>query len=78
MFNFFRKGRSISNVKEQIKEIEADGIVTREEFEKLNEVMMEDGVVTDEEYMLLRHTIDKIQRGELKEVNQIFYDNIRN
>lgn len=55
-------------LEELIKKIEADGQVTREEFEELNSAMIADGKLTDDERMMLEQVFSKIRRGELKEV----------
>ncbi|MFC1671499.1 hypothetical protein ACFL01_00035 [Planctomycetota bacterium] len=59
--------RKLEPLEDLVKRIEADGTITRAELRELHEAIMEDGVVTSEELMVLQGIVNKLSRGELEE-----------
>jgi len=55
----------MGKLEELIARIEADGQITKDEINELNDALLEGGTLTDDDRALLNHLLAKLQRGEL-------------
>jgi len=59
--------KAVEPIEQLVQQIEADGIVTKEELDQLHSAIMADGKVSSDERMILQSIVDKIRTGKLKE-----------
>ena len=58
----------MEDIKKMFERIEADGVITKEEIRQIHETIAADGTLDFDERHLLEQMVEKIKRGELKEV----------